>query len=268
MTLIIVLLCSLVVAIAFKRYIKVDAGESFLLSLIFVPALLIIIDRLPISELSGFGLQAKFSSESSREVSTLIKPIQESEVLSLLETDPDFERAAFFEACVEYFVLRPSLVPSMSDNPSEFFQYITNSAYAIRSSIACGALSGVLVIDDDGRYIGSYEAKFFAESLAIWAAPDFGEGEEADQVDIEDLANRLLQQTIFGAALRFPDKRIVPGEGFAAAVNGRLPLRAVLRVFDETNAPFLAVTDARGVLIGVVKYETAQRILLSALMEP
>lgn len=266
MLLLIVIALSLLAAAAFKRYVKRDVGDALLASIIFIPALLFWVGKLPVTELSAFGLSGKFAHEARRAIGSLVEPVGSFATTSLAETELDFEHAAFFEACNEYYILRPSRVPARGPEVAdEFSFYIANSTLAIKSSLACGSLLGVIVLDEGNRYIGSYDASFFAEALAMWAVPNLT---DSSPMDVSALANHILESTTFGAALQYPDERIKPGEGFVAAVNERLPLSQALPIFDETNAPYLVITDARGIFKGLLTYDRVAETLLSALVGP
>ena len=259
MTLLVIILVGVIFAALIRLFVKKDLGDALFASITFAPALIFWIHDKDISELTGFGLSAKFASEAKKEVSSADIDIKDLAIFSLSADDPNFARAAFFEACADYFVIRPSKVPK---EPSALVDHIVFTSSAIKSSLACGRLIGVIVLDDNDRYLGSYDKGFFAESLSIWAVPD-----GADQIEKEVLSARIMRTTIFGAALRFPDKRITPGEGFVAAINENSTIDMAFNEFQETGASFLVVTDATGRFRGILSYRNVIQTLLSVLLD-
>ena len=259
MDLLLVVIVSIVVGSAFRRYIKPDSSNSLLATLFFLPALLYWVSDKSPSELTWFGFHAKFEATVIEPVDTYSVSIGDLLISSLSSNDPDFRLAAYFEECSEYFVIRPHLTPEYAS--SGFVDYIVNSAYAIRSSLACGRFRGVVVVDPQNRYIGSYDGPFFAESLSIWAVPD---GTTA--IDKKVLANRILTTTAFGAALRFPDKRITPGEGYHESIGETATVGEAFSRFTSMNGNFLVVIDESKSFKGILARDRVVDTLLNALV--
>lgn len=259
MAIFLVLIASAVCAGLFRYYVKKDAGDALLASILFAPAMLFWIQDKAVSELAGFGLSAKFSEASQKAVSSVAVEIKDLAVFSPAANDPNIEQSAYWEVCVDYFVVRPSRIPQA---PVSLAKYIVNASYLIRTSIACGQFIGVVVLDDNDRYLGSYDRDFFAESLSIWAVPD------ADgPIDRQALSSRIMSTTMFGASLKFPDKRIVPGEGFVAMVDENATIKSAFGVFQKTKASFLVITDATRKFKGILPYKAVSTSLLSILLD-
>ena len=251
---------SIVAAFMFKRFIKPDVGDTLLGSIIFIPTILIWAQSQNLSELAGFGLTAKFSVESQKKVSSVGVDAKELTIFSLVANDPNFAMAAYFESCAEYFVLRPSKVPQKDTDLDTF---VANTSHAIQRSITCGKLVGVVVLDDNDKYIGSYDKAFFSEALSMWAVPDQGNLTTSK----EEISKRIQRMTIFGASLRFPDKRIVPGEGFVAAINEDATIQTAFLKFRESDVDFLVMTNATGKFRGIIRYRDVVDSLLSILID-
>ena len=259
MDLLIVVVVSIVVGSAFRRYVKRDASNSLLATIFFLPALLYWVSDKSPSELTWLGFHAKFEAAVIEPVDTYSVSVSDLLISSLSSNDPDFRLAAYFEECSEYFVIRPHLTPNYDS--SGFVEYVVNSTYAIRSSLACGRFTGVVVLDRQDKYIGSYDGSFFAESLSIWAVLD-----GTTTIDKEVLANRIMGTTIFGAALRHPGQRITPGEGFHRSIRESATVGEAFTEFQEMSGSFLVVVDESKGFKGILTRDRVTDVLLNALV--
>ena len=247
----------LLAAILFKRFVKPDVGDALLASLVFAPAFLYWIQAQPLAELTGFRLSAKFNSEAKTAVTAIASDFKNLIIHSSSADDP--VALASSEGCVEYIVARPSRVPEYG---SALDSYTVITSRAIKNSIACGRMLGIVVLDDSDKYIGSYDKEFFSETLSLWAA-DAG----PESIASSDLALKIRTTTMFGASLRYPDERIKPGEGFVAAINEDATIEHAFRKFENTGANFLVVTDATGKFRGIITFRSVVQFLLGALLE-
>ena len=252
-------LASLFVAFVFKQFIKQDAGDTLLAAIIFLPTLLVWIQNNNISEFTGFGLSAKFSDEASKSVSDLKVSIPDLTKLTASSDLSDAELNAYFEGCSDFFVLKPSIVPK---DQAKLDLFIARAAWAIKSSITCGKLTGVVVVDDRGKYLGSYDDSFYLEALSIWSM-----SENDQPISSSQLSRKIRFFTMFGASMKFPDLRIRPGEGFVAAINEDQTLQQAFAKFQETGADFLVVTDELGTFKGILKYRDVVDSFLSVLVD-
>ena len=212
-----------------------------------------------LSELSGFGISAKTRETTTAPVSTLSVNAKKLKIQHLTADKPDFNLAALFEACSDYFVVRPSQLPS---DDEKLARYLANVTYAVRSSIACGRFSGLVVLDETDRYIGSYGRSFFAESTSVWAVP-----KSADPMPVKELAERITSMTVFGASLRYPRERITPGEGFEAALHADSTIAEAFDVFKTLDVDFLVLTDSVGRFKGIVRYRDVMEEVIGALIK-
>lgn len=256
------LLLGVALAYAFRRWIKPDAGDPLIGLVLFAPALVYGASALPVRELSGFGFSAKFDAATRQTLARLDLGVAGIAFRSLSDPDlaADAAQAAFFELCLDYVVVTAGSVPE-ADEGAAFDNYIVNSTHMIRSSLACGRFIGLIVLDERRRYLGSYDAGFFAESLATWAVAG-----PSGSIDTETLSKRIQTRTTFGAALRFPVERIVPGEGFTAAINESQTLRDAAEKLASGAAPFLVVTDALGTFVGLLTREMLHDRLFGLLL--
>ncbi|MBO9462477.1 CBS domain-containing protein [Labrenzia sp. R5_0] len=249
-----------VAALLFKKFVKNDVGDTLLGAIIFLPTLLVWIQSNNISEFTGFGLSAKFNVEASKPVSALKIGIPELvRVTDDKASDlSDADLFAHFESCSELFVLKTSIIPKEKEKLDKF---IVDVSWAIKSSIACGKLSGVIVLDDNNRYLGTYDDSFYLEALSMWSFLKVDE-----KTPVNTISEKILTLTIFGASLKFPDKRITAGEGFEAAINENQTLQEAFAKFQTTEADFLVVTDELGVFKGIIRYRDVVDSFLSVLI--
>lgn len=255
------LLFGIGLAIAIKRYVKPDVGDSLFASLIFIPAIAWMmqgmIQGLILTEVGFLGFSAKFAAQVNQPVATLSSPLASltKEISPPEDSVAAMQHDAFWEACEEYLIIKTDNVPSQ--NPA-LAKYIVGATSAIRSSLACGRLVGVIVLDQDARYEGSYDSSFFAEALSLWTVPS--------QTEVQQVSRTILQRTLFGTALRFPKQRIRPGEGYVAAVHEGATITEALYLLDRSAGNFIVVTDAQGRLKGAAsRQEVVTHVVLAFL---
>ena len=259
MNLLLIVIGCIIVGSIFRIYVKKDASNTLLASIFFLPAILFwVADKTP-TELAGFGFSAKFEKATTKSLEDLSVRAIDLVELSPSSADPNFKLASQFEQCSEYFVVRPDSIPA--HGKPEFYDYVFYSTYAIRSSIACGRFAGLVVLDQDDQYIGSYDREFFAESLSLWAMWD-----SDNPMTRKEIAKRIEQNTIFAAALRFPDKRIRPGEGYVSAINENATLGEAFVKFQVMHGAFLVVTDVHEKFKGIITKDNVEGALLDALI--
>ena len=250
---------SVLFALGLRVWPKVRLGDALTGAIMFVPALLYWADSLPIDEITGGkdGITLKLHAAANLPVSEIDLKLESVAI----QHDPDAATgsrvAAFWEHCGDYVTVRSSEVPV---DAAERDRYVVTLALAIRASLLCGRLIGVVVVDERERYIGSYDASFYAELAALWTL--YGAEPELNSSEVASLFSR---NTIFGASLRFPEKRLQSGEGFVAAINRDAPLAAAIDSLAETNAPFLALTDELGALAGILPRSRLVDVVLGAL---
>lgn len=253
-----VLAVGLLAAYLFKRFIIVDANNLAAGMVFVAPILLYGIISGKVSEFSGFGISTKTTAAAMSPVIELSTKIDSIKILSPKEDD--FQRAALLDACENYFIVRPSLIPS-EERAVEY--YISNATYAIRSSVACGEFLGLIVLDEKDRYLGSFGKSFFYETLASWAIP-----KSSSPISAKEFSERVLSMTIFGASLQYPVESIGPGEGVEAAINMESSLIEAFNSFRHSNIDFLVLTDEMGRFKGVVRYRDLVEEILASILVP
>lgn len=274
MSLLWLVVASIIVAALFVLYVKKDANDTLLVAIIVAPALFFWLgDRVPVEFGTG-RFYAKFDTALRTPTqSVLEEEVASSAILSLpdriVQLTAGIRRGTAPSAgtCLDYLFLQPSLVPEYPD--PEYNRYVVYATHSIRSAIACGKLVGVVVLDKDGKYLGSYDSSFFAESLSSWAV--FKSDHLADgmtEKELAKLAELIESNTIFGTALRYPDKRIREGEGYFAFVKTTDPLRSAWQEFQRVGGAFLAVTDHDLRFKGVLTRSRIRDLVLRQLAVP
>ncbi|PRY26382.1 hypothetical protein CLV78_101477 [Aliiruegeria haliotis] len=243
---------SVLLAWLFQKYVRPEAGDALMASLIFVPVLIFLVGDRKLIEVSGFGFAVKLEEAgASRLDDVFSEQLTEDLPQDLTMASPD-ELAAYFQACERHFVIRTNLVPDWKSDMID--PYVVYATEAIRGSLACGRLIGVIVLDEDDSYVGSYDAGFFQESLSLWTIPT-GTSKEA-------VAASIRQRTIFGTALVHPTKRLTPGEGYVAAINERATLFEAFEAFEEIEGEMLVITDTLGRMKGVLDRQAVRDKIL------
>lgn len=257
-----VFVVSILLALCLRIWSKIQIGDALTAAIMFVPALLYWADGKPLEEISGGtgGITLKLHVAAARPVSEIDVELGSVAVRHNPDAAIDKEAAAFWEQCGDYVIVRSNDVPA---DKAARDRYIVTLATVIRASLLCGRLIGVVVVDEREKYIGSYDASFFAELAALWTVAG-----AQPPPSVSDTASLISLNTIFGASLRFPEKRLRPGEGFVAAINRNASLAVALKQFAETSAPFLALTDEHGALTGILPWQSVVDVVLQTLVAP
>jgi hypothetical protein len=257
-----VFVVSVLLALGLRLWPRVRIGDALTAAIMFVPALLYWADGKPLEEISGGteGITLKLRAAAALPVSKIDLKLESVAIKYDPDRKIDMDRAGYWGECWDYVTVRSSDVPV---DVSTRDRYIVTLAIAIRASLLCGRLIGIVVVDERERYIGSYDDSFFVELAALWTVA----GAES-RLSVTDIASLFRSHTIFGASLRFPEKRLRSGEGFVAAINRDAPLAAALERFAETNVPFLALTDEYGTLTSILPRQRVVNIVLQTLVAP
>jgi hypothetical protein len=175
-----------------KRFVKADLGDGPIAGMILIVPLLLWGATGRLSEVTGLGVTAKFTQAASASVSKQAKLLKDITVIRVDPTINDLRLQAIFEECHDYIVLNDGGVPS---SERQLAQYVYIAAQAIRASLICGKLKGVIVTDPTGRYIGAFPASLFLETSAIWTTSI-----ASDMSHIPDEAKRIMERTVLALA--------------------------------------------------------------------
>lgn len=253
------LVVGLGLVVVIKRFLKPDLGDGPITGIILVVPLMLWGATGKLTEVAGLGITAKFAQAAGASVSKQAKSVKDTAVIRLDPKADDLQMQATFEQCHEYILLGDAGVPKAEQEQA---RYIYIAALAVRASLVCGRLEGVVVIDSTDRYVGSFPASLFLETSALWTTPI---ASDFSHVDVE--AKRILERTIFGAGLKFPSIRAASGEGFVGAINESASMLDALKLIHAKHLPFLALTDALGRFKGVVSARDIEQQLLIDLLE-
>ena len=256
--LLLILAISFGTAVWFCTQIKRDTNDKLIATIIFLPAVLFLIESLELQQLTGPGFSATFKVETKKPVQSLARAGEIAEV-SLVNDPTDFRFHSNFETCSEYYILRPALIPDF--NSPQIYSHVYFATSAISSSIACGKFLGLVVLDDHGRYLGSFDRAFFVGASSLWTLLDVDE-----HIVPTELGKQIDQIAIFSAALKFPVQRILRGEGYTAAINQNATLGDAFTKFQEMEGTFLVVTDTLGIFQGILPRRKVESSLLRALV--
>ena len=259
-----ILIISFFVAVWFYKCIKSDATDRLIAALVFLPALFFLVKSLQLEELTGLGISATFRGETTKSVQPLSRVTDVAEV-SLTNDPSDFDPSDFrlhstFETCADYYILRPDRIPDFRS--PKIYEHIFYATSAIGSSVACGRFLGLIVLDENGRYLGSFDKDFFIGTSSLWTLLQVDE-----QIVPATLGRRIDQIAVFSAALKFPLARIMHGEGSNQnAINQDASIGEAFIKFQESNGKFLAVTDTLGRFKGILSRRKVEAALIRALM--
>lgn len=239
---------------------KYKLSDTSILSILFVPTLLVWAEG-RISEINAFGVSAKFNQIAEKKIEALVSGqdidvyVTKAEALKRIDaTQQSLSRGAFFEGCHDFIFVRSSQIPSTEDSLS---RYAVAFAETVVSSTACGHFTGVVVVDEENRYIGSFDKEFFYQFGSLWTLAD-----TTKTIESAEVWKRISNFTVAGASIKYPDIRLKNGEGFKAAISETATVEYALKEFKKSDASFMVVTDAYGKLQGVIRHRQFIDLLL------
>jgi CBS domain len=241
------LISAFVVLLLLNRYIKRNIGDAALAAIVVTIPLIFWGTSGRISEISGLGVTAKFADVARIRINAGDLQIKR---VSIIEAPGEgSEHAAMFEVCSPIIAMRSDEKPS---DMNERYRNVYVFTKAIAASLNCGKLKGVVVLDSQKRYLGSFEPSFFAESAGLWTLmrPDQSLDKPLDRLEQGKL---IAANTTFGTAILYPEVRVkVDGEGFEATIRENASLEEAIEALHLVRRPFLAITDGLGRFKGIV----------------
>ena len=266
----IIFLLSVIGGIWFYRHVKPDASNTLIAILFFGPAALAWVGDKELSELGVGGVYAKFESTVKQGGGEL--PLAKDAPVLTPSPNKTLHGASFFGECASFLRLESHRVPT--GPPAAINQYLVHATGAIGSSLTCGKLVGVVVLDEHGRYSGSFDGQYFAQATSLWMIFRSGEDGDDDATVLQQLslqqyahwAEMIKTRTVFGAALLSPRARISAGEGFVAFVKESDSIRYAWEELQDTRGDFLAVTDRKLEFKSILTRRTVQDIFLERIV--
>ena len=242
--------------VSVRRLAKPDLSETALLAFIFGIPILGLAASGGLAEFSGGGFAAKFRDISLTPVHRISRPIDNT----LIVTPPKASELAGTKIEANFGICRPLIVLRVGDK-SEKIQdsFVSYLAVVINTSISCGNFIGVVILDNDGHYLGSFSKDFFHEAGAIWAI-------SIENRSAEEIAQFMLSRTVFAAALAYPDVRMKTGEGQNVSVREDISIAKAYERMRDKKFPFAAIINEDGRVTGVVTMEDVRNALLSTLI--
>jgi hypothetical protein len=234
-------------------------AEASALVLVLAPLILYGIANGAIAEFSGFGVTTKFNKAADIKVTELAGALAIKSRLA----DTDFARAAEFQQCNNYFIVRDDL-GNRSADPT-FLNYAGKVASAIKSSLLCGSFYGVVVVDRYDHFLGLFEAERF---LSILAYPldrycIFDYKHCADKIDVSD----ILGETELGVILKNPDVRVQTEEAKKHVIQESQSLSELIKDKSFPQASVFAVLDKSGKFVGLLPKQAIYDKIISVLLD-
>jgi hypothetical protein len=242
------------------RHMLGSLGEASAISLILMPLIVYGIASGAIAEFTGFGLTAKFNKVSEIKVTELAGRLA---IKSRID-DTDFNKAATFQACSNYFIIRDDLGERATD--PNFLTYAFQVAVAIKSAILCGNFYGVVVVDRSDHFLGLFQTDRFVSLIAypLDRYCIFGYTHCQDHLNPAD----VLAETELGVILKNPNVRVQTDEAKKYVVQETESLVDIVKSDDFPQASVFAVLDRYGKFVGLLPkqaiYDKILAVLLSA----
>lgn len=239
------------VAIA-NRLLKLDNSALFG-SLFFAPIIAYLVFSGQLTEVKGFGVEAKF-----REVAAKKIEIKAGSIDPVLGGKKHGELQSFFAGGSDVVVLN-------AEEAAKFAQNLVPIAFRVAEQISVNLLQGkfelLVVVDGQGVLIGSFPKSWF---LDIPAIPDVhvsrGNDREFDQTD-EKRMRRNLSKTLLWDILLNPRGRTKEW-GVSVFIRDTSSQIDALRELNRTRVDALPVVDAGGKYRGIVRRADLETALI------
>lgn len=226
-------------------------------SLVALPAIAYLLTTGIVSDFEGFGITAKFRVLSEKPVVEVISA-SELVITDELADDPNFFRDSYFQACRPYYVLREDSVPQ--SNTGEFDDFAVRLAISIRSSIICGELEALVVLDSRNKVLGFFRPNFFYELLRI-PLETYNTGIDESKDSDFGIADRVLN-TELGPVLSHPVVRAESADAKRIFLSTQANLIESLATLRDSNSNVALLTNSAGEFRGIV----TRRLLVDALI--
>jgi CBS domain-containing protein len=211
--LLIVFLIGMGLGLAWLTY-KISGKEAnaALLGIILMPGLLYLLMGGWLTEFSGFGITAKFKAELSKGIGATNVPLlsgaSTADEAKVGNTEVDLTRnpelGAALQVCSPYFYLR-SNGDEFDKRPVDhkMDRIVVSIARAIRASITCGKLRGLVILGMNDSPVGLFPAEKFLDLLAIRLIEYYVDGGNEALVNETTLAKQVRASEL-GTVLRYP----------------------------------------------------------------
>lgn len=231
-------------------------------SLIVAPIVAYFVISGLVTDFSGFGITAKFAELSRRPV-TKVLSAEEVAVVDKLADDPNYVRDATFATCRPYYVLREDVLPASTSD--DFARQSVLIGRAIYSSLLCGRLEAVVVLDGRGKVIGFFEPDFFRELIAFRLEPYDVSQEEA--AAFHAAWPKLIRSSELGVILRNPGPRATSDDARKLFIPDSYSVLQALEKLHKADAPVAVITDPAGRFKGIVTWRRLTGELLLTLAQ-
>ena len=263
------LVVALIAVWAVKRYLQVTE-TAVLASLLFLPLLLYLVFSGRLGEFKALGVEAKLVSASATAVGTdaIGKKGEGMGPAALLDTgdilggdapDANLEQAAFWAKAVHVVAIKASQWKNLSSDTHRV--RAMGVGVVIYHSLLAGSLKAVVILDDERRPLGVFDAAFFHDMLRVPIDVVAVPLEMQDFVMSPQQVRALFQQTELWIILQNPAIR-AENEGNKAWVSRRASRHEALSKMIEDRLEVLVITDDEGRYLGIVTRERLMGQLL------
>lgn len=234
------------------RVLKFD-NDLALAGLIVVPLIFLLLVSGQLKDFGAFGVSAKFKEEANQTVGKLALK-NNLAITDEQASRGDYVREALWQECRPYLVLRPDTVPA-KDAPG-YDNRIVHIATAVRTSILCGTLQALIVLDERNKVVGFFEPELFLETLRVplivyGASPSSGLAAE-------------IRQSELGVVLGAPIQRALSPEAHRVFVPEGADLVEALEKLKASGADLAVVTNSAGEFRGIMPRQLVVEELLLA----
>jgi hypothetical protein len=259
-TLVILLFIGLGAAWIVRRFTG-SLSEASLLALLAAPYVVFGIGSGAVAEFAGFGITAKFNNAERMKVSD-IAPAKNLMVKRIPADEQDFDTAARWQACTNYFVVRSDFGKRTTE--PNFPNLAIKVASAIKSAMLCEDFYGLVVLDGADRFLGLFPPNRFTPLLAY--AFDryciFAYKRCDERVDIA----AVLAETELGPILKNPDVRADSAETSKYVVQETDRVADIVALPEFAKTTVFAVLDRQGKFVGLLPKKTIYDRIIRTLL--
>ena len=256
---------------AVRRYLKIS-DTAVLASLLFLPLLLYLVFADRLGEIKVLGVEAKLLSASAAaiEADAIGKKGEAKGSAALLATgdvlggdapDANLEQAALWAKAVHVVTIKASQWRNLAPDAHRIRAIIVGAI--VYNSLLAGSLKAVVILDDENRLLGVFEAPVFLDLLRVPLDVAAVPAESQPFAPSSQQVRALFQQTELWTILKNPDIR-ANSQGNKGHISQRATRHEALTRMIAERLDVLVVTDDKARYIGVV---TRDRLMGKLLLD-
>lgn len=133
----------------------------------------------------------------------------------------------------------------------QLFYKINDINSLIRKSILCGQFKGLIVVDKQGAFIGTFDRDYFLESVIYWDSyPQFAERDQINQK-----LSWLRKHVHYAPALMYPQNMLDQNEGSTLFLQESATVQSAIETLLNTNVRFAPILNDRKQVVGILSKE-------------